>query len=120
MNIVIYLVVCIFFIALLVVGIYNSEDVVIDLILWRVGPLPMGAAIATSVIFGVAFACTIGVIDGIKIRITNRQLRKQLGRMEEDCDALRMQLARREGTAAPADEVSAQPAPWTDSPPSST
>ena len=100
MNILVYLVVFFFFIVLFVVGVYNSSDVTVNLFVWRVGPVPMGAVIATAAIFGVAFACTIGVIDGIKIRITNRQLRKQLRRLEEEADALRLRLARQEGPAA--------------------
>jgi uncharacterized integral membrane protein len=98
-NILVYLVVVLFFIVLFLVGVYNSSDVTVNLFLWRVGPVPMGAVMATAAIFGVAFACTIGVIDGIKIRITNRQLRKQLRRLEEDADALRLRLARNEGAA---------------------
>ncbi len=115
MNILVAVLVFIFFIVLLLVGIYNSEDVTVNLLLWPIGPVPMGVVIATGVIFGVAFTCIIGVIDGIKIRIANRQLRKQLGRLEEDCDALRLQLARHEGPA-PATPPQTQPDPQSDSP----
>ena len=99
MNILVYLVVFFFFIVLFVVGVYNGADVTVNLFVWRIGPVPMGSVIATAAIFGVAFACTIGVIDGIKIRITNRQLRKQLRRLEEEADALRLRMARHEGPA---------------------
>jgi uncharacterized membrane protein YciS (DUF1049 family) len=99
MNILVYLVVFFFFIVLFVVGVYNSSDVTINLVVTQIGPVPMGAVMATAAIFGVAFACAIGVIDGIKIRITNRQLRKQLRRLEEEADALRLRLARQEGPA---------------------
>ena len=102
MNILVYLLVCCFFIVLFVVGIYNTADVMVNLILRQVGPAPMGAVIATAAIFGIAFACAIGVIDGVKIRITNRQLRKQVQRLDEECDALRLKLARHEGVSAPA------------------
>ncbi len=114
MNIFIYVVVCIFFIVLLVVGVYNSDDVTVNLVMSRIGPIPMGAVIATSVIFGVAFTCIIGVIDGIKIRIMNRQLRKQVGRLEEECDALRLQMARRDGPSSSV-ETPPQPMPWRES-----
>src|SRR5262249_59158358 len=97
MNILIFLVVCVFFIVLFVVGVFNGGDVTVDLVLWQIGPVPMGAVIAASAIFGVAFACTIGVIDGIKIRVSNRQLRRQLRRLEEEGDSLRLRLARQEG-----------------------
>ena len=102
MNIFVYLIVCLFFIVLFVVGIYNTSDVSVDLILWHVGPAPMGAVIATAAIFGIAFACAIGILDGIKIRITNRQLRRQLRRLDEECDQLRLRLARHEGPPAAA------------------
>ena len=97
MNILIYLVVCFFFLVLLVVGVYNGNDVTINLVFWQMGPAPIGAVIATAAVFGVAFACVIGVIDGIKIRITNRKLRRQLRRLDEEADALRLRLARYEG-----------------------
>jgi uncharacterized membrane protein YciS (DUF1049 family) len=98
-NILVYLVVFFFFIVLFVVGVYNSSDVMVNLVVTHIGPVPMGAVMATAAIFGVAFACAIGVIDGIKIRITNRQLRRQLRRLEEEADALRLRLARHEGPA---------------------
>ncbi|HEV8200736.1 MAG TPA: lipopolysaccharide assembly protein LapA domain-containing protein [Candidatus Polarisedimenticolia bacterium] len=101
MNILVYLLVCLFFILLFVVGIYNTEDVTVNLILWHAGPAPMGAVIATAAILGIAFACAIGILDGIKIRIANRQLRRQLQRLDEECDALRLQLARHQGPTAP-------------------
>jgi uncharacterized integral membrane protein len=102
-NILVYIVVVVFFLVLFLLGVYNSGDVTLNLILWEIGPAPMGAVIAAAAIFGVAFACTIGVIDGIKIRIANRQLRRQLRRAEEEMDGLRLQLARHEGgTASPA------------------
>lgn len=97
MNVLVYLLVCIFFILLFVVGIYNNSDVTVNLILWQIGPAPMGAVIAAAAIFGIAFACAIGVLDGIKIRIANRQLRRQVRRLDEECDAFRLKLARREG-----------------------
>ena len=97
MNILIYLVVVVFFFVLFVVGVLNGSDVTVNLGLWQIGPIPMGAVMATAAIFGVAFACTIGVIDGIKIRITNRQLRKRLMGLEEEADALRLRMARHEG-----------------------
>lgn len=97
MNLLIYFAVCCFFIVLLVVGIFNSGDVTVNLIFWQLGPAPMGMVIAAAAIFGVAFTCVVGVIDGIKIRMTHRQLRRQLRRLDEEADALRLRLARHEG-----------------------
>ncbi|HEU4401746.1 MAG TPA: LapA family protein [Candidatus Polarisedimenticolia bacterium] len=114
MNILVYLVVFIFFIILFVVGVYNGGDVIVDLVFWQLGPVPMGAVIATAALFGTAFACIIGVIDGIKIRITNRQLRRQMGRLEEEVDTPRLRLARHEGAAGsaiPPTEAPSRPEP---------
>jgi len=97
MNILIYLLMAFFIILLFIVGVYNGGEVTLELKLWQVGPVPLGALIATAAVFGMAFASLIGIIDGIKIRITNRQLRRQLNRLEEDVDALRLKLARHEG-----------------------
>jgi len=96
-NLIIYLAVCFFFIVLLVVGVFNSADVTVNLVFWQLGPAPMGMVIAAAAIFGVAFTCVVGVVDGIKIRIANRQLRRQMQRSEEEGDALRLRLARHEG-----------------------
>jgi uncharacterized integral membrane protein len=104
MNILVYLLVCLFFIVLFVVGTYNNGDVTVNLIFWQVGPAPIGAVIATAAIVGIAFACAIGILDGIKIRIANRQLRRQVQRLDEDCDALRLKLARHEGPTPPASD----------------
>jgi uncharacterized integral membrane protein len=106
MNILVYLIVSFFFIVLFVIGIYNRSDVTVNLILWQIGPAPVGAVISIAAICGIAFACAIGVIDGIKIRIANRQLRRQVRRLDEECDGLRLKLARHEG---PAPEPAAPP-----------
>jgi uncharacterized integral membrane protein len=112
MNILVYAIVFFFFFLLFVVGVYNGADVTVNLVLWQVGPVPMGAVVAAAAIFGVAFACTIGVIDGIKIRITNRQLRKQMRRLEEEADSLRLRLARREGAGGNASAAESPTASW--------
>jgi uncharacterized integral membrane protein len=114
-NILVYLVVFLFFLVLLIVGIYNGGDVTLNLILWQIGPAPLGAVVAMAAIFGIAFTCAIGVIDGIKIRITNRQLRKGMRRLEEEIDTLRLRLARHEAPA-PAPDRAAVAAPWPEPP----
>ena len=53
MNILVYLIVFFFFFLLFVVGVYNSADVTVNLVLWQIGPVPMGAVVATAAIFGV-------------------------------------------------------------------
>ncbi len=97
MNIIVYVLVCLFFIALFVVGIHNTDDVTVNLILWQAGPTPLGGVIATAAIVGIAFACAIGVLDGVRIRMSNRTLRRQLRRLDEDLDQVRLRLARHEG-----------------------
>jgi len=96
MNVLVAILGFVFFFVLVVVGVYNGGEVTINLLLWQIGPVPLGAAIATAAVFGTAFACTIGVIDGIKLRFANRQLRRQLERLEEEADTLRLRLARPE------------------------
>jgi uncharacterized integral membrane protein len=115
LNLIIYLAVCFFFIVLLVVGVFNNADVTVNLVFWQLGPAPMGMVIAASAIFGVAFTCVVGVIDGIKVRIANRQLRRQVQRSEEEGDALRLRLARHEGHD-PGGLLPPQPSPPADRP----
>jgi len=114
MNILVYLAVFLFFIVLFIVGVYNSGDVKVNLVLWEVGQAPMGLVIATAAIFGVAFACAVGIIDGIKMRIANRVLRKQVRRLEEDVDTLRLRLARHEASPEPA--AARESASWNEPP----
>lgn len=111
MNILVYLVIFLVFIVLFVVGVYNSGEIALDLVVGSVGPVPIGVVIASAFLFGVALTCVIGVMDGIKIRITNRQLRKQVRRLEEEVDGLRLGLARYEGPARPAPTASEIVAP---------
>jgi uncharacterized integral membrane protein len=99
-NTLVYVVVFLFCAILFIVGVFNGGEVTLNLVFWQVGPAPMGAVIATAALVGMAFAAAIGVVDGIKIRIANRQLRRQLQRAEEEVDALRLRLARRDGGAA--------------------
>ena len=105
MNTLVYVVVVLFCAILFIVGVFNGSQVVLNLIFWQVGPAPLGAVIATAALFGMAFASAIGVIDGIKIRITNRQLRRQLQRAEEEVDAVRLRLAQHEKGAAAGEPV---------------
>ncbi len=111
MNVLVAILGFVFFIVLVVVGVYNEGAVTVNLLLWQVGPVPLGAAIAAAAVFGTAFACAIGVIDGIKIRFANRQLRRQLERLEEEADALRLRLARPESPApvSPAGPFAGEP-----------
>ncbi len=102
MNILVYLVIFLAFIVLFVVGVYNNGEITLNLVLGSMGPVPVGAVIASAFLFGVTLTCVIGVMDGIKIRITNRQLRKQVRRLEEEVDGLRLGLARYEGPVRPA------------------
>jgi uncharacterized integral membrane protein len=108
MNTVVYVAVFLFCVLLFIVGVFNGGDVTLNLVFWQLGPAPMGAVIASAALLGMAFASAIGVIDGIKIRIANRQLRRQLQRADEEVDALRLRLARHEGqgaAAGPADDA---------------
>lgn len=93
MNIIIYVLGCLFLIVLFSVVVYNGTNTSVSLIFWELGPAPLGAILAAAAVFGLTVACAIGVLDGIKIRIANRQLRRQLRRLEEESDALRLRLA---------------------------
>jgi len=92
-NILIYVLGCLFLIVLFAVVVYNGANTTVSLIFWDLGPAPLGAVIAAAAVFGLTVACAIGVLDGIKIRVANRQLRRQLRRLEEESDALRLRLA---------------------------
>jgi uncharacterized membrane protein YciS (DUF1049 family) len=89
-----YLAVLAFFLALFAVGTLNDTEVTIRLLGRTIGPMTLGAALSAAAIAGVAFASLLGLLEGIRIRVANRQLRRQLRRAEEESDALRLRLAR--------------------------
>ena len=94
MTVVLYLAALLFFLLLFVVGTANEAEVAVLLLGRSIGPMTLGAALAGAAIVGVAFASLLGLIDGIKIRVANRRLRRQIRRTEEEADALRLRLAR--------------------------
>ena len=94
MTALLYLAVLAFFLILFAVGTSNDADVTIRLLGRSIGPITIGAALAGAAIVGVAFASLLGLLEGIRIRVANRQLRRQLRRAEEESDALRLRLAR--------------------------
>ena len=111
MTIAIYVVALLFFLLLFAIGMANHTDVTVDLFVRSIGPVRLGAVIAGAAIAGVAFACALGVVDGIKIRVANRQLRRLLRKTEEDADALRLRLSRHEPSPpAPGPHETSRPA----------
>jgi len=104
MTTLLYLVVLLFFLMLFALGTANDAEITIRFLGRSLGPMTIGAALAGAAIAGLAFASLLGLLDGIKIRVANRQLRRQLRRTEEEADALRLRLARPQ-TAAPSDRT---------------
>jgi uncharacterized membrane protein YciS (DUF1049 family) len=94
MTTLLYLAVLAFFLGLFAVGTANDAEVTVRFLGRSLGPMTIGSALAGAAIAGVAFASLLGFLDGIKIRLANRQLRRQIRRAEEEADALRLRLAR--------------------------
>ena len=111
MNILIYVLGCLFLIVLFAVVVYNGTETTVSLVFWSLGPAPLGAVIAAAAVFGLTIACAIGILDGIKIRVANRQLRRQLRHLEEESDALRLRLVEPAARAHLRTLVSRPPSP---------
>jgi uncharacterized membrane protein YciS (DUF1049 family) len=91
-----YLAVLAFFLVLFAVGTANDTEVTVRVLGQSLGPMTLGAALAGAAIAGIAFSSLLGLLEGFRIRVANRQLRRQLRRAEEESDALRLRLARPE------------------------
>jgi len=99
MTTVLYLAMLAFFLILFAVGTANDAVVTVRFLGRSLGPMTIGAALAGAAIAGLAFASLLGFLDGIKIRVANRKLRRQIRRAEEEADALRLRLARPQSAA---------------------
>jgi len=80
----------------------QSEQVHVVLGTWDSGSLPVFLLILLSFGAGVVITSVIGIIEGMRIRMTNVRLRRKLKKLEGEVDSLR-NLPLSNPLAAPAD-----------------
>lgn len=107
MNLVIALLCILFFGAVLLLVILNPGTVDVNLFFRAYPQVPVAVVMAFSLLTGILFTSLISIMDGVRIRIQNRQLRRCLARLEDEMEALR------HAPAAP--EAGTEAAPSSDS-----
>ena len=75
---------------LLFVAINSSEKVAVNLFyLAPVQEYPVSLVALVSLVLGVLFASIIGIVEGTRLRLQNRQLRGRIKRLESELRQLR-------------------------------
>jgi uncharacterized integral membrane protein len=83
---------CIIFLGLvLFLVILNHGAVDVNLLYRTYEQVPVAVVIVMSLLAGLIFASFISMIDGIRIRLQNRRLRKRVLRLEDELEELRRQ-----------------------------
>jgi uncharacterized integral membrane protein len=89
LNLVIALLCILFFGAVLLLVILNPGTVDVNLFLRAYPQVPVAVVMVFSLLTGIVFTSLISIMDGVRIRIQNRQLRRRLARLEDEMEALR-------------------------------
>jgi len=90
MNILRALIIIILFFALLILAVLNSGESVSLNLYWRTLPdIPLIFIILASLLVGVIIAGIIGLAENMRLRLTQRQLRQEIKRLEEEVNSLR-------------------------------
>jgi uncharacterized integral membrane protein len=89
LNLVIALLCILFFGAVLLLVILNPGTVDVNLFFHAYPQVPVAVVMAFSLLTGILFTSLISIMDGVRIRIQNRQLRRRLARLEDEMEALR-------------------------------
>ena len=90
MNILRAIIIIILFFALLILAVLNSEESVSMNFYWRtLRDVPLIFVIFASLLVGVIIAGIIGLAENMRLRMTQRQLRREIKRLEEEVNSLR-------------------------------
>jgi uncharacterized integral membrane protein len=99
MSLIIALVCIMFLGAVLILVILNHAVVDVNLLYRTFEQVPVAVVMVLSLLAGVVFASFISIIDGIRIRVLNRRLRKRVLRLEDE-----LERQRRPAPAGPMDK----------------
>jgi uncharacterized integral membrane protein len=82
MSLLIAILCLLFFGAVLLVMILNQGTADVNLFFRGYSQVPVAYVIAASLLAGIAFTSLISVLDGIRLRLQNRRLRREIARLE--------------------------------------
>ncbi len=90
MNILRTIIIIVLFFALLILAVLNLEESVSLNLYWHtLTDIPLIFIIFTSLLVGVIIAGLTGLAENIRLRLTQRQLRREIKRLEEEVNSLR-------------------------------
>lgn len=89
MSLIIALLCILFLGAVLLLVILNHATVDVDLLFRAYPQVPVAVVMVMSLLAGLAFASFISIIDGIRIRILNRRLRRRVLFLEDELEERR-------------------------------
>jgi len=83
------LIIAVFCVALVFTYQNKDQSATLTLGAWTSEPVPVFVIILGSFLMGVIFTSIIGVIEGMKLRVTNTRLKRKAKRLQSEVDALR-------------------------------
>jgi uncharacterized membrane protein YciS (DUF1049 family) len=107
MGVLILMLCLLFFGAIIFLMTLNGSPVDVDIFLYTFRQVPLSQVMVISLLAGIAFAALLSLLDGIRLRMLNHRLRRQVGRLE-------LEIQRR--TSPPAVQPAPTPSPPLDYP----
>jgi len=83
------LIVVFLFVALVFSYQNRDQSAILTLGSVRTDPLPVFIIILGAFLLGVIFTSIIGIIEGMKVRVTNSRLKRKIKKLQSEVDALR-------------------------------
>jgi len=89
MSLVIAILCILFFAAVLLLVVLNQGTVGVSLLFRTYEEVPVRVVMVASLLAGIGFTSFIGIIEGIRLRVWNRRLRREVARLECEMELLR-------------------------------
>ena len=100
---------CIFFFAVvLLLVVLNQGTVGVNLLFRSYEEVPVRVVMVASLLAGIGFTSFIGIIEGIRLRVRNRSLRRDVTRLETEMERLRQSFNPNQGPDDPTSDLSRQ------------
>ncbi len=93
MSLLIAILCILFFGAVLLLVILNPATTELNLFFRAYPQVPVAVVMVASLLTGIVFTCLISIIDGIRMRVQNRRLRREVTRLEDEVEHLRRPAA---------------------------
>jgi len=101
---------CIFFFAVvLLLVVLNQGTVGVNLLFRTYEEVPVRVVMVASLLAGIGFTSFIGIIEGIRLRVRNRRLRREVARLEREMELLRQSYGPSKATDGPSSDSTPPP-----------